>query len=139
MHRPPKLLCGTGACNPESNLVAATVTQDNDTKFWLYLSNIHPDVSDETVTNMVRSNLGTNDATVIKLVPRGKDVRSLTFVSYKIGMAADLKSKAMCLDTWPSGVRFREFEDTGKKRDFLKPVVLNLQPPSAPETPKTGI
>lgn len=139
-HRPSKLLCGTGVCNPESNIIATAnqANEANEVKFWLYLSNIHPDVSDEAVTNMVQSNLGTKDATVTKLVPRGRDVSSLTFVSYKVGMAVDLKPKAMSLDTWPSGIRFREFEDTGKKRDFLPPVLLNPIPVSASETPKTG-
>lgn len=132
--RPSKLLCGTGDGNPGSSVVAAI--QADNSRFWLYLSNIHPDVSEETVTNMIHSNLGVNDVTVIKLVPRGKDVRSLSFVSYKVGMEVNLKSKAMCLDTWPSGVRFREFEDIGRKRDFLMPVLL--KPSATIETPKTG-
>ena len=118
LQRPTKLLCGTGACNPDSNIAAVPANQENENKFWLYLSNIHPNVSDEAVANLVHSNLGTDNTTIIKLVPRGKDVHSLTFVSYKIGMVMNLKAKAMCSEIWPSGKRFREFEDIGKKRDF---------------------
>lgn len=119
--RPSKLLRGTNETAP---LAMPTTSNQNptDEKFWLYLSGISPDVPDQTVTNLATETLGTEDVTVVKLIPRGRDPRTLNFISYKVGLPIGLKDKAMNSNTWPVGIVFREFEDkSAPKRVFWKP------------------
>lgn len=85
---------------------------------------------------MVKTRLGTDDVKVDKLVPRGKDTSNLTFVSFKIGIAHELKEKAMTSSTWPLGIRFREFENYSSNRmGFWDPTVDQPQP----ETPSVTV
>ncbi|XP_053691532.1 uncharacterized protein LOC128740050 [Sabethes cyaneus] len=121
--RPTKLLRGTGICT--SSTLSEPVSQA-DEKFWLYLSGISPEAPDASVTNLVIEKLGTNDVAVVKLIPRGKDPRTLNFVSYKIGLPLTLKDKAMDSGTWPIGIVYREFEDkTVNRRVFWKPTTAS--------------
>lgn len=117
--QPAKLLCGTGAHNPEVSTAALQPTSDHPPSFWLYLSNIQPDVADDKVRDMVHQCLETSELKLVKLIPKNRDPRTLTFVSYKVGVPADLKEKAMSSNTWPIGVRFREFEDHGRQRQVF--------------------
>lgn len=114
--RPAKTMCGVGTSAEDTNLVAP---EQESERFWLYLSGILPEVPDDKVTELVESKLKTTNLRVIKLVPRGKNTRSLTFVSYKIGIPIELKPIALATETWPRGIRFREFEDIGRKKQFF--------------------
>lgn len=135
-NRPAKSFCGIGTSAEVSSLVATQSAEHDPEKFWLYLSGILPEVPETQVTELAQSQLKTNDLKVVKLVPRGKDVSSLTFVSYKIGMSPEFKSAALSTETWPRGIRFREFEDTGAKKQFFwKPATITNDTASANETP----
>lgn len=116
--RPAKALCSIGTSTADTNLVASGTDEQGSNKFWLYLSGILPEVPESKVTELVESKLKTTDLRVVKLVPRGKDTRSFTFVSYKIGLPNDLKTLALASETWPRGIRFREFENLGNKNQF---------------------
>lgn len=95
--------------------------------FWLYLSDISAETPDDCVTNLVHQRLGSTDVKIVKLVPRGKDLRYLNFVSFKVGIPMQLKQKAMTDSTWPSEISFREFEDRSVSRKvFWKPPVVVL-------------
>lgn len=98
------------------NDVIAVPERTDENTFWLYLSGVSPKAPDEKVIEMVKNRLETDDLTVVKLVPRGKDTNNLTFVSFKIGMKLDLRAKAMTSSTWPVGIRFREFENHSSSR-----------------------
>lgn len=59
------------------------------------------------------------------LVPKGRPLHTLTFVSFKVGVSHDLQSKAMDPSTWPCEIEFREFVDLGSKpQHFWKPVQI---------------
>lgn len=118
-NRPTNAFCGIGTSTADPSLVASQPSEQDADKFWLYLSGILPEVPESKVTELVQSKLRSDDLKVVKLVPRGKDVGSLTFVSYKIGISPDLKSVALSTETWPRGIRFREFEDFGSKKQFF--------------------
>lgn len=84
-------------------------------KFWLYLSRLNPLITDNDVQNIVSRCLGTTDQTdVIRLVPKGKDVTNMTFVSFKIGLDPGMRDLALDPDSWPTGLQFREFVDLAK-------------------------
>ena len=120
-NRPSKLLRGTDETSALGN---ETIFNQSDDKFWLYLSGISPDVPDQTVTELAVEKLGTHEVTVVKLISRGRDPRSLNFISYKIGLPVSFKNKAMSSSTWPVGIVFREFENkSATKRVFWKPPI----------------
>lgn len=89
-----------------------------DNQFWIYLSAFHPDTSEDDIRALVRDCLGLSadvNPSVVKLVPKGKDLSLLRFVSFKIGVALELKDSALSSDSWPENVYFREFEDYRSK------------------------
>lgn len=128
--------CRTGSKKANENVVSVPICQtDVNQKFWLYLSRICPDVSVDSVSAMIKANLElTSDPTVVKLVPKDKDISTLTFVSFKIGLDPSLKSKALDPETWPEGLLFREFEDFGIPK-FRKPLPLKLSIPPLQQQP----
>lgn len=120
-------MCMVGSKTPRQDVVSVP-TYSVSKKFWLYLSRIQPDVSDEAVLNMVKSNMNlTENPDVIRLVPKGKDVSSLTFISFKIGLDPTMQSLALDPTTWPEGIMFRRFEDYGIQK-FRKPSSVNGPP-----------
>lgn len=137
VRRPAKAMCGIGTDAEISNLVVPETTEDDSDKFWLYLSGILPEVPESKVVELAESKLKTTNLRVVKLVARGRDTRSLTFVSYKIGMPVELKPIALSTETWPRGIRFREFENGGgKKQFFWRPSELRPDRSALTETPK---
>lgn len=81
-------------------------------KFWIYLSRIHPDVSVENVHDMVKECLQCSEPPeVVRLVKKDVDVKSLRYISFKVGIDPKLKTTALTPCTWPAGIFFREFED----------------------------
>lgn len=112
-----------------------TVPIRSDTKFWLYLSRIASDVTPEQISDLVKNRLATQDVEVVRLVARNRDVQSMSFISYKVGVSTDLKTKALSPPTWPKGLLFREFVDNRKNQFFWKPEgVTNVMNVSATST-----
>ena len=127
----PPLLLGTGSTPSPSNVIA-TVPPVLP-KFWLYLSRIAKDVSADQICAFAKKRLGADDIQVTRLVAKGRDISTLSFVSFKIGMSMDLKSKALSTSTWPKGILYREFNNRSGE-DFWRPipVVTSDVPPNLP-------
>ena len=84
-------------------------------KFWLYLSRLNPLITDQDVQNIVSRCLCVADSIdVVRLVPKGKDVTGMTFVSFKIGLDPSMKDLALDPASWPAGLQFREFVTMAK-------------------------
>ena len=95
--------------------VASVVQAAVPEKFWLYLSGLNPAITDSDVQKVVSKCLCTsNDADVVRLVAKGKELSTMTFVSYKIGLDPQLKELALDPQCWPVGIRFREFVNLPK-------------------------
>lgn len=110
-----------GSKESSQNIVTVQNSTVGNDKFWLYLSRIRPDATNELISAIVKECLETTvDPEVVKLVPKGKDTAGLSFISFKIGLDQDLKTTALDPSTWPEGIMFREFEDYGSK-NFRKP------------------
>lgn len=100
-------------------------------KFWLYLSGFQPLISPDDVQKIVTRCLDlTSPCDVIRLVPKGKDVSNMSFVSFKIGLDPSLKQQALLASTWLDGLVFREFVDQSKnsQRPSTKPKDNNQTP-----------
>lgn len=83
----------------------------SESKFWLYLSGFNPNATDDDIRSLVQRNLNTSDAVdVRKLVPKGKNLDELSFVSFKVGIDSQLKDMALVSSTWQKGIIFREFD-----------------------------
>lgn len=116
----PPLLLGAGS-TPSPSLDIVTMPP-NQPKFWLYLSRIARDVSVNQICALAKKRLGTDDVQVIRLVGKGRDMSTLSFISFKIGMNMEMKSKALSTSTWPKGVVYREFTDNRTDENFWRPV-----------------
>ena len=85
-------------------------------KLWIYLTRIHPDVSTESIKEMVMECMQCDKPPeVVKLVKRDVDLKSLRFISFKVGVDLKHKETALSPSTWPTGIFFREFEEYGSK------------------------
>ncbi|XP_062557221.1 uncharacterized protein LOC134222091 [Armigeres subalbatus] len=115
----PSLQVGTGS-TPSPSMGIATVPPYQP-KFWLYLSRIARDVSTDQVRALAMKRLASDDIQVIRLVAKGRDINTLSFVSFKVGMNLDLKSKALSTSTWPRGVVYREFTDNRSGANLWRP------------------
>ncbi|XP_058123083.1 uncharacterized protein LOC131285210 [Anopheles ziemanni] len=103
---PPSMALGTAI--PPPNI--RTVPQVGRT--WIYLSRFAPDVTGEDVRSLVTTQVGTDDVIVRRLVRHDREAsRPLTFVSYRVGVPAELSGTALLPATWPRGIAFREFID----------------------------
>lgn len=121
---------GCKKAQENGNVVSVPICKpEAENLFWLYLSKIRPDVTVEAVRDMTKANLGIeDDPKVIKLVPKDRDIESLSFVSFKIGLDPSLEDKALNPDNWPEGLLFREFVDYGAPK-FRPPLKFNTQSP----------
>lgn len=120
------LLHGTGSTLSPSTEIG--VVPAAPTRFWLYLSRIARDVSAEQVCSLAKKRLGSDDIQVTRLVAKGRDVNTLSFVSFKIGMSENLKAKALATSTWPKGVVYREFSDNKSSENFWRPTIPPRDP-----------
>lgn len=119
LEQPAKIFRGTA--HPANNLLTVPAVRRDD-KFWVYLTKISPDVNERDVQQLVKECLLTDDVETKILVPKGRPLSTLTFVSFKVGVGHDLKSKAMDPSTWPPEIEFREFVEYGSNvPHFWKP------------------
>ena len=100
-------------------------------KFWIYLSRISPDVTADQIVALANNRLGTSGAEAFRLVAKGRDVSTLSFISFKVSVDAELKAKALSASTWPSGILYREFKD--ERGNFWKPQKTVATPQPVPE------
>lgn len=108
--------------------------RSEDDLIWIYLSAFHRNTSEGQIASFVTEclELAANvKLKVVKLVPRGKDINTLNYVSFKIGLSGRFKEKALSCDSWPEHIRFRQFEDSGAKN---LPRIVSLSPTELPET-----
>ncbi|XP_055645549.1 uncharacterized protein LOC129782205 [Toxorhynchites rutilus septentrionalis] len=137
--------CQIGSKKPMANVASVPIcNNDADHKFWLYVSKIRPDVTVELVSTMVKANLGTEDnISVVKLIPKGRELDSLTFLSFKIGLDHSFREKALDPSTWPEGLLFREFENYGSQKFGVptkyKKSTTPLMPPETVSSPTATI
>lgn len=108
---------GTNAIDLSGLSVASLTPTPAPPKFWLYLSGFQPLVTTDDVRKIVARCLNvTNSCDVVRLVPRGMDIKNMSFISFKIGLDPSLKQQSLLATTWPSGLLFREFIDEPKNR-----------------------
>ncbi|KAL1373552.1 hypothetical protein pipiens_018601, partial [Culex pipiens pipiens] len=122
------LLQGTG--NPVSPSFSSMLVDAPTPKFWLYMTRISRTVTVDQVTKLAVERLGVQDVKVTRLVAKGKDVNTMSFISFKIGMDTSLKEKALATSTWPQGLIFREFEDRSTEI-FWAPIATASANPTA--------
>lgn len=115
----PELMQGTGSTLSPSTEIK--IVPKAPQKFWLYLSRIAPEVSVDQVAALAKKRMGTDDIQAFRLVAKNRDVTTLSFISFKIGMSADLKPKALSSTTWPKGIVFREFSGDSSNSFFWRP------------------
>lgn len=77
--------------------------EGGDELLHLYLSAFEPTTSEDDVAQLVREFLDMEDSPKVqKLVPKGKDLSTLSFVSFKVSVRPELKQVAFAHGTWPT-------------------------------------
>lgn len=102
---------GTKEIAPDESVPLAAAQRED--KFWLYLSGFDPQATTQQIEKLVKGNLITDGAVdVVKLVPKGRTLDELTFVSFKVGLDKQLKDAALSGSTWQKGIIFRQFDSS---------------------------
>lgn len=107
---------GTKTTNPCSTICLDS--RQEDELIWIYLSAFHPNTTESQISSFVTECLeltANAHLKVIKLVPKGKDLNTLNYVSFKIGLSVQFKEKAFSCESLPENIRFRQFEDNRAK------------------------
>lgn len=108
----------TGTKQIEPGVTIPLATAKKQKKFWLYLSGFDPSASATQIEKLVKDNLDTDDdIEVTKLVPKGKNLNELTFVSFKVGIGLQLQEQALFGSTWQQGIVFRPFDSKQSSSD----------------------
>lgn len=97
------------------SLVGSVKTVSLDAELvWVYLSAFETCTTENDIATLASDCLALDPnckPKVVKLVPKGKDLSALNFVSFKIGVPKHLRTAALACETWPEGIQFREFEN----------------------------
>lgn len=101
---------GTKDIDP-SVMIPLAERKTNESKFWVYLTGFSSNATEDDIRGLVQRNLNTSETVdVRKLVPKGKNLEELSFVSFKVGVGLQLKDSALLTSTWQKGIIFREFD-----------------------------
>lgn len=89
--------------------------ESRNTNLELYVSNIAVDVPENEVMQMVCKSLGAREVLGVKrLVASGTNISELDYVSYKVTVDSRFRDYATRRETWPDGIRCREFRSGTK-------------------------
>lgn len=113
-NHPPRVKHGSKpvGCRISNN---STALDASCGKYWLFLTKIKNTTTENDILEMVVDSLGIDNAdavTVKKLIPNWKDVSTMAYVSFKVGLDLKYKHAADRASTWPKGLCFREFVET---------------------------
>lgn len=99
---------------PQSNL------DENQSSF--YVTPFAPDQSEAAILSHICeiANVDRSLVKVVKLIPRGKDQRDLTFVSFKATVPTNVQNTVGDRFYWPDGVEVRAFEPREKNYSTMR-------------------
>lgn len=105
-------LTSTKIMNGASNRPADIVQPDDiQRSFQLFVTNIANNVTEREISVLTSQVIGTSDEIKVKrLVPSWKDASTLDYVSFKIDMPFEFRTRALNVSNWPQGIRCREFK-----------------------------
>lgn len=86
---------------------------------FFHLSRFNPTQTEEEVKSWISEKLNLTDDDNIKcwrLIPKGRELSTLAFISFKIGVSKELEEKIMDPSIWPTNITVRPFE----QRAFLQ-------------------
>lgn len=91
-----------------------------------YITPFLNDQSEEDIKQYLREtiNADVNQIGCVKLIPKGKNINELTFVSFKLSVPNELVPLVSDTFYWPEGVEVREFLPKNDKSP------LNVRPPA---------
>lgn len=88
-------------------------------KQYLYVSHLHPSTVTDNLKSYVGSklNLTPTEIDCWPLVPKNRDINSLNFISFKVGLYDEDIAKALAPDFWPSGTSIRRFVPNDRQKN----------------------
>lgn len=96
---------------------------------WVYLSRIDPKATEDDILTLATECIPCDEPIEVrKLVKKDADLKSMRFISFKIGIDEKYREVALSAETWPDGVYFREFvdyQDRKSRSGFAKTPRLN--------------
>lgn len=139
---PPQALPGGSTSRPNNHVLrvanSARYANNDDT---FYVTPFAPDQTEEDVKQYVCdiSNADLSQVQVTKLVPRGKRLEELSFVSFKVSVDKTYSNVVSDAFYWPEGITVRAFDPIQKTKwlhSFRNPRISTTKHISTPGTHK---
>lgn len=110
-HQPYRSECFVGT----GDIAATSIKSVPETKY-IYASRFANSTTPDALKDYLCTKLGLSEVAFDcrLLVAAGKDVNSLNFISFKIGVNVDLYTKLLVPNIWPAGILVREFVHRSK-------------------------
>ena len=114
-------IVGTGVISDTIQTVAVR------NKNYLHVSRLHPSTITDNLKSFVSSklNLTSSDIDCWPLLPKNRDLNSLNFISFKVGVFKEDVSKTLAPDFWPSGTSIRPFIFNNQQKNARLPILTN--------------
>lgn len=114
-------IVGTGDTSDAIQTVAVKKNQ------YLYVSHLHPSTVAENMRSYVSSklNMTLSDIDCWPLIPKNRDVNSLNFISFKVGLPEDVFERTLAPEFWPTGTSIRRFIINNRQKNSNFPVIPN--------------
>jgi len=80
------------------------------------ISRVHPSSTPDGIVDFIRQNTGIEDVRCQLMLPRGRSLSDLDYVSFKISATEVDYNELMKPEIWPAKVLVRDFERTNRRR-----------------------
>lgn len=77
---------------------------------WYHVSQFDSNTDNVKMREWFMKILDAEDIQCVKLIPKGRQISELSFVSFKLGVHSSLVTKVMNPLTWPKGISVRPFQ-----------------------------
>lgn len=77
---------------------------------WFHVSQFDPNTDNVKMREWFMKVLDADNIQCVKLIPKGRQITDLSFVSFKLGVHSSLVTKVMNPVTWPKGISIRPFQ-----------------------------
>jgi hypothetical protein len=80
------------------------------------ISRVHPATTPDGITDFIKQNTGVEDVRCQLMLPKGRDVMDLDYVSFKISATVAGYEELMRPEIWPAKVLVRDFFQSNRRR-----------------------
>lgn len=97
--------------SPQTSRLVGSSSQSREPRKSIVISNISKNITENHIIDYLADELKIDkeNIRVTPLAPAGKNLNDLTYMQYRVSTQASMYPRTISADTWPKGVRVRDF------------------------------